>query len=51
MISSLESALRGTIRGQAERIRKLEDSVTLWALYAIGMTVCCIVLVALKCQH
>jgi hypothetical protein len=51
MNDSLEAGLRGTIRGQAERIRKLEDSVTCWSVYAIGMTVTAVILFALYLSH
>jgi hypothetical protein len=51
MNDSLESDMRGTIRGQSERIRKLEDSRTFWLVCFVCMTAACIVLTALKCQH
>ena len=45
--NSLESAMRGTIRGMAARIAILEDRLTFWIVYGTGMTVIAVAILVL----
>lgn len=47
---SLESAMRGVNRGLCARIAQLESKLSFWRVLAVGMTVVCLVLTAIKCQ-